>query len=262
VASPGLDAELLLGHVLGATRELLRSHPEAPMNARDASRYRALVTRRARHVPVAYLVGRKEFYGHSIAVSPSVLIPRPETELLVEQALDFIRAHPSVTRVIDLGTGSGAVAIALASAVRRIRVEAIEIDPRALAVARRNLRAHGLMSRVTLRRGDLLAGVRRAHCIVANLPYLSLARRRRLPPDVRHEPARALSGGRDGLDLIRRAIAQAPGVLRRPGCLLVECDPAQARSVLALARRAMPGSSADVQRDLAGRARVVRVLVE
>ena len=232
------------------------------MNARETTRYRALVTRRARHVPVAYLTGQKEFYGHSIAVSPSVLIPRPETELLVEQALEFIRSHPSVTRVIDLGTGSGAVAIALASAVRRIRVEAIEIDPRALAVARRNLRAHGLLSRVTLRRGDLLASVRKAHCIVANLPYLSLARRRRLPPDVRHEPTRALNGGRDGLDLIRRAIAQAPNVLRRPGCLLVECDPAQARSVLALARKAFPYGTAEVLRDLTGRPRVVRVMVE
>jgi release factor glutamine methyltransferase len=256
-----LDAEVLLGHVLGSTRELLRAYPESPVGQNDRRRFRALVTRRSRQVPVAYLIGSKEFYGHRLAVTPAVLIPRPETELLVERALAFLRAHPSVRRVVDVGTGSGAIAIALAGALRRVRVEAVELDRRALRLARRNVLAHRLAARVRLRRGDLLQGTRRVRCIVANLPYLSLERRRRLPKDVRHEPAAALNGGRDGLDLIRRLLAQAPAVLRAPGCLILECDPAQAARVRRLAASAFPSGSVEVLRDLAGRWRAVEVRI-
>lgn len=259
--SPGLDAEVLLAHVLRSTRELLRTYPESPVRLDDRRRFRALVTRRARRVPVAYLTGSKEFYGHRLTVTPAVLIPRPETELLVERALAFLRAHPQVRRVVDVGTGSGAIAIALASALRRIRVEAVELDRRALRVARQNLLAHKLAGRIRLRQGDLLEGTSRVRCVVANLPYLSLEERRRLPRDVRYEPARALSGGRDGLDLIRRLLEQAPSVLRAPGFLILECDPAQAATVQRLAQRAFPQASAAVLRDLAGRRRAVEVIV-
>ncbi|HYM49797.1 MAG TPA: peptide chain release factor N(5)-glutamine methyltransferase [Candidatus Limnocylindrales bacterium] len=261
VQTPVLDAEVLLGHVLRTSREFLRTYPEAPVTLQDRRRFRALVTRRASHVPVAYLVGIKEFYGHRLAVSPAVLIPRPETEILVERAIAFLRAHPTVRRVIDVGTGSGAIAIALASAVRRLRVDAVELDRRALRVARRNVRDLGLSSRIRVRQGDLLDGSTRVRCVVANLPYLSLDRRRHLPPDVRHEPVRALSGGRDGLDLIRRLLDQAPATLRAPGCLLLECDPAQARRVRGLATRAFPAARVAVLHDLSGRARGVEVLV-
>ena len=254
-----LDAEVLLAHVLRSSRELLRTYPQAPVRLDDRRRFRALVTRRARQVPVAYLVGSKEFYGHRLAVTPAVLIPRPETELLVERALAFLRAHPSVRRVVEVGTGSGAIAIALACALRRIRIEAVEVDPLALRLARRNVLAHRVAARIRLRRGDLLEGTARVRCIVANLPYLSLDRRRHLPRDVRHEPARALNGGRDGLELIRRLLAQAPALLRAPGCLLLECDPAQAARVRTLARRAFPAASVEVLRDLSGRWRAVEV---
>ena len=258
-ATPVLDAEVLLAHVLGTTRELLRAYPEAPVPENDRRRFRSLATRRARHVPVAYLIGSKEFYGHRLAMTPAVLVPRPETEMLVERALAFLRAHPSVRRVVDVGTGSGAIAIALAAALRRLRVEAVDVDRPALAVARRNVRAYRLASRVRVRHGDLLAGTARARCIVANLPYLSLDRRRHLPRDVRHEPSRALSGGRDGLDLIRRLLAEAPAVLRAPGYLLLECDAAQARRVRTLAARAFPGARVASVGDLSGRSRAVEV---
>jgi release factor glutamine methyltransferase len=252
---------VLLAHVLHSTRELLRTYPESPVRFDDRRRFRALVTRRGQCVPVAYLTGGKEFYGHRLAVTPAVLIPRPETELLVERALAFLRAHPRVRRVVEVGTGSGAIAIALAGALRRIRVEAVELDRRALRVARQNVLASKLAGRVRLRRGDLLEGTSRVRCIVANLPYLSLEQRRRLPRDVRYEPARALSGGRDGLDLIRRLLEQAPRVLRAPGCLLLECDPAQAARVQRLARRAFPEAAVAALRDLSGRRRAVEVLV-
>jgi release factor glutamine methyltransferase len=257
--SPVLDAEVLLAHVLRSTRELLRAYPESPVGMGDRRRFRALVTRRARRTPVAYLIGSKEFYGHRLAVTPAVLIPRPESELLVERTLAFLKAHPYVRRVVEVGTGSGAIAIALARALRRIRVDAVELDRRALRVARRNLLEQGLATRVRLRQGDLLQGISRAACIVANLPYLSLEQRRRLPRDVRYEPARALNGGRDGLDLIRRLLEQAPRVLRPPGYLVLECDPAQAPRVRRLAQRAFPAASVVIQRDLAGRRRAVEV---
>jgi release factor glutamine methyltransferase len=259
--TPVLDAEVLLAHVLHTTRVFLRTYPEAPITENDRRRFRALVTRRARHTPVAYLIGSKEFYGHRLAVTPAVLIPRPETETLVERALLFLRAHPSVHRVVDVGTGSGAIAIALAGAIRRIHVDAIDVDLRALAVARRNVRAHRLTTRIRVCHGDLLEGAGRARCVVANLPYLSLERRRRLAKDVRHEPVRALNGGRDGLDLIRRLLVQAAVLVRAPGCLLLECDPAQARRLSSLAARAFPGARVDLITDLSGRSRVVEVVL-
>jgi release factor glutamine methyltransferase len=259
--TPGLDAEILLAHVLGTSREYLRTYPEAPISRRDCQRYRALVTRRARRVPVAYLIGSKEFYGHRLIVTPAVLIPRPETESLVEQALAYLRAHRGVRRVIDLGTGSGAIAIALACALRRLRVDAIDVDARALAVARRNLMHFGLRSRVRLRHANLLEGAARVACIVANLPYLSAERRRQVARDVRYEPRRALNGGPDGLALIRETVGQAAHTLRRPGCLLLECDPAQAAAIRRLALRTFPEARVDVVKDLSGRARVMQVTV-
>jgi release factor glutamine methyltransferase len=259
VDTPILDAQVLLAHVLKTTREFLRTYSQAPVGGTDRRRFRALVTRRTHHVPIAYLIGSKEFFGHRLRVSPAVLIPRPETETLVEAALGFLKRHPSVRRVIDLGTGSGAVGIAIAAAIRRVRVDAIEVDARAIAVARMNVQAFHLSSRIRLRRADLLQGAGRAGCIVANLPYLSLDRRRRLSSDVRHEPKRALNGGRDGLDLIRRALIEAPHVLQKPGCLLIECDPAQARRLRALAERVFPSGRIEILRDLSGRSRAVQV---
>ena len=262
IERPSLDADVLLAHLLGTSREYLRTYPEAPINRRDTRRYRALVTRRARRVPVAYLTGSKEFFGHRLLVTPAVLIPRSETESLVERALAYLRRHPGVRRVIDVGTGSGAIAVALAGAIRRLKIDAVDIDARALAVARRNIAQAGLRTRVRVRRANLLDGASRVSCIVANLPYLSAERRRQVAQDVRYEPRRALNGGPDGLELIRELLSQAPRRLRRPGCLLLECDPAQARTIRRLAARAFPHASVDVVKDLSGRARVIEVTVD
>jgi release factor glutamine methyltransferase len=256
-----LDAEVLLAHVLQQERAWLHAHPERPLTATQRRRFRDLISRRAAYEPVAYLTGEREFYGHAIRVSPAVLIPRPDTEILVELAVEWLRDHPQARRVIDLGTGSGAIAIAIAKAVPSIRVTAIDLDARTVRVAEANVAEHRLVSRVTVRRRNLLQGTPAADLIAANLPYLSAARRRTGGPELAYEPEAALDGGKDGLDLIRRAIEQAPAVIRPGGCLLFECDPLQARPIEQLARRTWPTVKVSVHKDLAGRERVVQLEV-
>jgi release factor glutamine methyltransferase len=256
-----LDAEVLLAHVLQRERPWLHAHPERPLTAAQRRRFRDLVARRSTHVPVAYLTGQKEFFGHRIRVTPAVLIPRPDTELLVELAISWLRRHPQARRVIDVGTGSGAIAIAIAKGVPTVRVIAVDVEAGAVRVAAANVVEHRLVSRVAVRRGDVLAGAPAADLIAANLPYLSAARRRSGGPELAHEPDRALNGGSDGLDLIRRALVQAQVVLRSGGCLLFECDPPQARPIGELAMRTWPSARVSVHKDLAGHDRVVQIEV-
>lgn len=259
--TPALDAEVLLGHVLGVCREAFFTHPERRLNLAQQRRYTRLVDRRVARVPVAYLTGVREFFGHPLRVTPRVLIPRPETEILVERAILFLRSHPKKRDVIDLGTGSGAIAVAVARAAPHARIQALDISRAALLVASRNARALKIVRQVVFRQSDLLARARPADLILANLPYLSASRRRTMPEDVRHEPLAALNGGQDGLSLIRRALRQAPSVVRPGGCLLFECDPLQARRLESLALETWPQAIVQTVRDLAGRPRVVEVHV-
>jgi release factor glutamine methyltransferase len=254
-----LDAEVLLAHVLRSSRERLHSHPERRLTAEQRRQLSRLTRRRAARVPVPYLVGEREFYGHMLAVRPGVLIPRPETELLVELAIDWLRAHPQARRVIDLGTGSGAVAIALAKAVPHIRVEARDVSARALRVAAENIARHRLRRRITTVKANLLRGAVPVDVILANLPYIPDALRRVRPKELDYEPAVALDGGKDGLDLIRAALAQAPAALKPGGLVLFECDPAQVRRVVRLAQQHWPVAQVSVHKDLAGLDRVVRI---
>jgi release factor glutamine methyltransferase len=256
---PWLDAEILVAHVLHSSRERLHSHPERPLTAAQRQRLSRLTTRRAARVPVPYLIGEREFYGHMLRVTPAVLIPRPESELLVELAIEWLKAHPGARRVIDLGTGSGAVAIALALAVPHVRIEARDVSARALRVAANNVARYRLRRRVTIVKGDLLRGAVPADLIFANLPYIPEALRRLRPKELEYEPALALDGGKDGLDLIRTALAQAPAALKPGGLVLFECDPAQTRRIVRLAQGRWPSAQVGVHKDLAGLDRVVRI---
>ena len=259
IAYGWLDAEVLLAHVLNSSRERLHSHPERRLSPAQRQRIGRLTRRRTARVPVPYLIGEREFYGHMLTVRPGVLIPRPETELMVELAIDWLKAHPNARRVIDLGTGSGAVAIALAKAVPHIRIEARDVSARALGVAAENVARHRLRRRVTTVKANLLRGAAPADAILANLPYIPEALRRVRPRELDYEPALALDGGKDGLDLIRAALGQAPAALKRGGLLLLECDPAQVRRVVRLAQRQWPSATISVHKDLAGLDRVVRI---
>jgi release factor glutamine methyltransferase len=256
---PWLDAEILVAHVLHSSRERLHSHPERLLTTSQRVRLRRLTSRRVARVPVPYLVGEREFYGHMLKVTPAVLIPRPSSELLVELAIDWLKTHPQARRVIDLGTGSGAVAISVAMAVPQVRIEARDVSARALRVAAENVARYRLRRRITTAKGDLLRGAAPADLILANLPYIPEAVRRVRPKELEYEPALALDGGKDGLDLIRTALAQAPAALSAGGLMLFECDPAQTRRIVRLAQGLWSSAQVGVHKDLAGLDRVVRI---
>jgi release factor glutamine methyltransferase len=256
---PWLDAEILVAHVLKSSRERLHSHPDRQLTIAQRAQLRRLTSRRAARVPVPYLVGEREFYGHMFLVTPAVLIPRPSSELLVELAIDWLKTHPTARRVIDLGTGSGAVAISVAKAVPDVRIEARDVSARALRVAAENIARHRLRRRITTVKADLLRGAAPADVILANLPYIPEALRRVRPKELEYEPGLALDGGKDGLDLIRRALAQAPAAVKPGGLVLFECDPAQTRRIVRLAQGHWPAADVSVHKDLAGQDRVVRI---
>ncbi|MFN8677959.1 MAG: peptide chain release factor N(5)-glutamine methyltransferase [Thermomicrobiales bacterium] len=264
VETPGLDAEVLLRHVLGWDRTQILTRPETELLADDAARYEALLTERERGQPVAYLTGEREFMGLPFAVGPGVLVPRPETEILVEWAADWLRPGGR-DRVVDVGTGSGAIALSLAHLLGAAwggRITGIDISPEALWVAARNRASLGLDDRVTLRRGNLLRDeATHVDLILANLPYL---RPEQVDgnPDLTAEPRLALDGGADGLDLVRDLLADAPRVLAPGGAIGLEIDPSQAQAVQALARATFPEAAVTVLHDLAGHARHVIIETE
>lgn len=259
--TPRLDAEVLLRHVLGLDRTGLFVRLRDPVSSQDRAAFEALVARRLENVPVAYLTGTREFMGLPFIVGPGVLVPRPETEILVEWALARLANRPPGL-VLDIGTGSGAIALSFAAHLPEPWTGWIvggDMSSVALSLAARNRAALGLDGRVGLVRGDLAGWCRGGvDLLLANLPYLR-PEQRASNPDLLAEPALALLGGADGLDPIRRLFADAPRVLAPGGALGLEIDPAQAAAVEALARAAFPGARAAVLPDLAGLARHVVV---
>lgn len=262
--TPRLDAELLLGHALGWGRARVMAELPSVVPAAALHTFRDLVARRMDHEPVAYLTGRKEFFGLEFLVDRRVLVPRPETETLVELALEWAREwrrfHPAAGPLViaDVGTGSGCIAIALAVHLPDARVYAIDLSPGALDMARQNIARHAVAGRVTLLQGDLLAPLPQpVDLLASNPPYTILAE---IDEGVRrHEPHLALDGGVAGLDVYRRLLATAPAALRPGGAALLEIGAAQAAAVTAMARAAFPTAQVMVRQDLAGRDRVVMV---
>ncbi len=247
---------MLLGHVLGISRATLLTHPERSLTARQLSSYQALARRRASNYPLPYLTGSVEFYGLEFAVTPEVLIPRPDTETLVELALARCPAS-----IVDVGTGSGCIAVALAVHLPQAAVCGIEISPATLAVAQRNVKRHGVSGRVRLMRGDVLnPRPSSVDLIVSNPPYISTGDCASLPVSVRnHEPRLALDGGASGLEIVRQLLIQAPAVLNPGGGLLIEIGASQGEAAGHLARTFFPRAKVRVHPDLAGRDRVLEV---
>lgn len=261
VENPRLDAEVLLADLLGLERIQLYVQYDRPLTRAEVDAYRERIARRARREPVAYITGKREFYSLEFKVDRRALVPRPETEHLVETALKELAArfpHQARLRVADVGTGSGAVAIAVAVHEPRAEVTATDIDAAALELAAENVERMGLGDRVKLVRGDLLEplGGGLYECILSNPPYIAEADYAALPPDVRlYEPKIALVGGADGLDHIRRLIDGAWPLLAPAGFLALEIGFDQGERVLALAE-ARGYRRAWLVKDLAGRDRV------
>lgn len=255
--TPDLDAELLLREVLGVSRAGLFLRDPEPLTPADEQRYRDLVEHRLAGEPVAYILGRKGFRAIELFVDRRVLVPRPETEQLVELALAWLRRRPGPRRVIDVGTGSGAIALSLTAELgerRDVEIVATDVSSDALDVARLNRERLGLDERVRLVASDLLAGVDgRFDLILANLPYLRSDQRH---PTTAHEPPSALFAGDDGFDLYRAFFRQIPAVLARDGLVIAEIDPGQAEFGAAYAE-AQTGLPVRVERDAAGRQRLL-----
>jgi len=264
VDSPRLDADLLLAYALGWQRARLYACSDMALQSAEWLRYEDLVSRRARREPLAYLLGQWEFYGIPFFVDRRVLIPRPETEILVEQAIrhgtQMLESVSHLT-VADVGTGCGAIAIALAVSLPTTRVYATDLSKPALEVAARNCRRHGVAGRVHLLHGDLLSPLpERVDLVVANLPYVASGEAAALSPEVRcFEPRRAWDGGDGGTEIFERLLAQAGRYVKIGGSILLEIGCAQAHPVLSIVRRCLPGAVVEVRRDHAGRDRVVRV---
>lgn len=262
IESSRLDAELLLASALGLKRLDLYLRFDQPLADAELARVRGLVERRRKFEPIAYILGVREFYGRSFAVDRRVLIPRPETEGVIEAALALLppRAEGVRHRVLDVGTGSGIIAVTLASERPDLDVDAVELSPAAAEVARANIARNHVSDRVTLFEGSLFRPVadRRYAIIASNPPYIDTAEVDTLMPDVsQYEPRLALDGGPDGVTVLRPLIAGARAMLLEGGALIVEIGYGQGDRVRELAREA-GFAHVEVQPDLA---RIERVLV-
>lgn len=260
--SPRLDAEVLLAEALGCQRIALYTRFDEVPSEPVRNAFKSLVKRRGEGEPVAYVVGRKEFYSLEFEVEQGVLIPRPETELLVVTALDRIKERGLAEPMLaDVGTGTGAIAISVAKHSEAAKVIAIDIEPKAVALANRNAEKHGVGDRVYATESDLFARLkaeRKFDLILSNPPYVTTNELIDLDPTVRdHEPHLALDGGPDGSDVIRRLLADAPGRLNEGGELLIEIGPSIAHTVREAVESADGLEMVAMLKDLAGHERVL-----
>ena len=261
IPDSNLEAEVLVRHALEWDRAQFYASLGESLQPASIDHIHAITNRRLSGEPLAYITGHREFYGLDMCVNPAVLIPRQETELLVDAALDYARAlqRASIT-IADIGTGSGAIALALAANLPNAQVFAIDLSPDALAVAKCNRRKHKLDDRVCLLQGNLLAPLQRSvDIIVSNPPYIASALIAGLSPEVRREPRQALDGGKDGMEVIRRLLRQAPSRLNARGCVLIEISPEQSDAARKTAREQFPRADISVLDDLLGLPRCLAV---
>ncbi len=260
-SSARLDAELLLSQVLELPKVQLYVNFERELKTEELGQYRELVRRRSQHEPVAYILGRKEFYGLALKIGPAALIPRPETEHLVDEALRLSRELWPGEKILaaDIGCGSGAIALALARNLPGAEISAVDISAEALALAQENAEVLGLNPQVTFHQGDLLSPLagRSYHLICANLPYIPTGEMAGLMPDVGlHEPHLALDGGPKGVSLIERLVNEASTSLKPNGRILLEIWPDSVPDIQELARSSNLVMDEPI-RDLAGLNRIV-----
>ena len=258
-----IEAQVLLRDTLGIDRATFHASPDRELSHEDAEAFHGTLERRIEGEPLSYITGQREFYGLDFVVTPDVLVPRQETEFLVEAVLGYARSRGEDggdLTIADIGTGSGAVAVALGCHLPNATVYATDVSQEALRVADENVQRHGLDGRVHLRHGDLFEALAGPVDVVAsNPPYLSDDEVAELPPDVQREPTLALAGGVDGLDMLRRLIVGAREYVYPGGLLALEIDPRRLEASTDLVRRTFPCSTIGVVKDHAGLDRVVTV---
>ena len=257
--SPILDAQVLLAYTMGKTRTWILAHPDAPLSSEQKEYLQQSVDRIEYGEPLPYVLGRWEFYSLVFSVTPDVLIPRPETEILVDKAKDWLFEHPSMRFAADIGTGSGCIAISLAVNTPDLVILASDISLPALKVTQQNVSHHNVTKQVFPVAANLFPPTqKRFDLICANLPYIPMKRLRKLEIFGR-EPGLALNGGTHGLDLIEKIIHEAPQYLIEGGIMLLEIDPSQGEIIMNLARRVFPDANVNVVNDLTGKERLVYI---
>ena len=260
VDAPRLCAEMLMCHVLAKQRIELYTQFDTEVPRAELEALRSLVKRAAAHEPVAYLVGKTEFYSLELAVEPGCLIPRPETELLVQLAVEFLRASAGEPHVLDLGTGSGCIAVAIAKNCSKAHVTATDISQTALNIAKRNVQKHGLTHRITLAHGDLFSAISCGpfDLIVCNPPYVSEMEFDVLDTNVKaYEPQEALIAGPEGTEVYERILAEVSTHLKRDAALMFEIGYNQGSALQALLQASGLFSEVDIHKDVYGHDRVV-----
>lgn len=261
--SPTLDAEVLLGYVLGISKEKLYGRLEQNLAADQLKKFQRLIARRQKHEPVAYITNHKEFYGLDFYVDERVLIPRPDTEVLVEEVIARYGNKNRKKIIADIGTGSGCIAVALAKNLPAAKIYAVDISKKALEVAKTNVVKHGTQKKINLLPGDLLEPLpEKVDFVIANLPYISPERFQKtekgMPKDVRlFEPQTALLADEGGAKIYRLLLEQISQHLKAGGVIFLEIDPLVARDVTKLAQKYFPHDTPQIKKDLAGKKRVL-----
>lgn len=254
-----LDAEVFLARLLKVDKAWLYAHPEAHLTPAVLSKFQQGLTQLSLGTPLPYVLGSWEFFGLHFSVNSAVLIPRPETELLVEHALSWVRKQHKAIKMVDIGTGSGIIPITILANTKNVSAVAVDISLEAVAVARENCARHKLETRMEVLEGDLLSQLTGSYdLITANLPYIPSQDLNELSV-AQHEPRLALDGGPDGLDLIRRLLSQSTSHLLPGGLILLEIDMLQGESVAALGKSHFPTATIEVVQDLSGRDRLVAI---
>lgn len=258
-ADAGLEAQLLLAHVIKRNRTWVLAHPETILSENQLEQLNLLLEKRSSGIPLPYILGHWEFYCLDFAVTPDVLIPRPETELLVEQALAWLKNHANQRRAADVGTGSGCIAVSLAKNQPDLNLIATDLSQAALDVARENASRHGVVDRIEWKKINLLDDYPgKLDLVVANLPYIPSATLDNLPVS-KYEPRSALDGGPDGLRFINELLRDAKRWWASGGAILLEIEAGQGESGLRLADELLPGASITLLPDLAGLPRILKI---
>ncbi|OQY34739.1 MAG: protein-(glutamine-N5) methyltransferase, release factor-specific [Anaerolineaceae bacterium 4572_5.2] len=257
--TPYLDAQVLLSHVLGRQRVWILAHPSPSLTPRQREDLAQALLRLESGVPLPYVIGHWEFYALDFTITPHVLIPRPETELLVEKALNWLRRHPARRSCADIGTGSGCIAITLAKHIPDAKILATDISFRALRVAQGNARKHDVEAQISFLGDNLLAGVtQRFDVVCANLPYVPTPALKTLQVYGR-EPTQALDGGPKGLTVIQSLMEMVPHNLAPGGLILLEIDSSHSLEAARLAQGAFPAAEVRLHADLAGHDRILAI---
>ena len=257
--TPYLDAQVLLSHVLGRQRVWILAHPSPSLTPRQRENLAQALLRLESGVPLPYVIGHWEFYALDFTITPHVLIPRPETELLVEKALNWLRRHPARRSCADIGTGSGCIAITLAKHIPDAKILATDISFRALRVAQGNARKHDVEAQISFLGDNLLAGVtQRFDVVCANLPYVPTPALKTLQVYGR-EPTQALDGGPKGLTVIQSLMEMVPHNLAPGGLILLEIDSSHSLEAARLAQGAFPAAEVRLHADLAGHDRILAI---